>query len=155
MIPKTLWASVPIASLLILSCSGDIGQTAGPPLDTTVAQRQDSRLSSANVYVDEETAALLDASLREGSVVTKSAALNDFLDELGVASAERLFPDTGRFEQRRREAGLHRWYRIRYSASVPETKVADAVSRFEGISVFEAERPIKMHEELPFDDPFL
>ena len=97
MIPKTLWASVPLASLLILSCSGDIGQTAGPPLDTTVAQRQDSQLSSANVYVDEETAALLDASLREGSVVTKSASLNDFLDELGVASAERLFPDTGRF----------------------------------------------------------
>ena len=155
MIPKTLWASVPIASLLILSCSGDIGQTAGPPLDTTVAQRQDSQFSSANVYVDEETAALLDASLREGSVVTKSASLNDFLDELGVASAERLFPDTGRFEQRRREAGLHRWYRIRYSASIPETKAADAVSRFEGISVFEAERPIKMHEELPFDDPFL
>ena len=155
MIQKTLCAAIPIALLLLHSCSRDIGLPVAPAEDRTAAEQQDSRLSSANLYVDDETAAMLEASLQEGSIVTKSGSLNGFFDELGVATVERLFPDTGRFEERRRAFGLHRWYRITYDPSVPATKAGEAAIQAEGIKIFEAERPIKIHEELPFDDPYL
>ena len=152
MIQKTLWALFPLASLLLLSCSRDIGQPVVSPTDTTVTQRQDSPLSSANLYVDEETAALLDASL---GPVTKSGLLGGFFDELGVTTVERLFPDSGEFDERHRAAGLHRWYRITYDPSVPVTKAGDLASHSSGIRIFEHERPIRLYDELPFDDPRL
>ena len=148
---KTSWALIPIASLLLFSCTRDIGQPVDPPQETTDAQKQEN-LSSANLYVDEETAVLLDASL---GPVTKSGLLGGFFDELGVVTVERLFPDTGEFDERHRAAGLHRWYRIKYDPSVPVTKAGDAATHSAGIRVFEIDRPIKLYDELPFDDPLL
>lgn len=152
---KALRALIPLIPFLLLSCSGEIADNVGPVPEDTATTQQGSRFSSANLYVDDETAAMLEMSLQEGSVITKSSSLNGFFEEMGVVSVERLFPDTGRFEERRREAGLHKWYRIVYNSSVPATKAGEAASQAGGIKVFEAERPLKLHDELPFDDPYL
>lgn len=149
------WTFIPLAASLLLACSREIGQPDTPTEDKRPVIEQGSQLSCANIFVDDEMATLLEDALREGSIVTKSDKVNSIFDELGVATIERLFPDTGRFEQRRREFGLHKWYRITYDSSIPQTKAGNTISQIRGISVFEAERPVKLHEDLPFDDPYL
>ena len=151
-----LWALVPLSVALLLSCSKDVEKTVVQnEEETSVASRQEVSLSVANIYVDDEMAAMLESSDASGSIATKSADLNNVLDEFGVRSIERLFPDTGRFEERRREFGLHRWYRIQYDPNVPVTKAAEGFVSIKGIENFEPQPGIKLNDEMPFNDPLL
>ena len=150
---KHLWLIVPFSGLLILGCSKD-PESVAQQEEIRIEKKTDN-LSRANIYVDEELVQILEAASSENSTVTKSEAVNSIFGSLGVTRFERLFPDTGRFEERRREFGLHRWYRIVYDSSVSATKAGEAISQIDGVTVFEKERPIKLNDELPFDDPYL
>ena len=99
------------------------------------------------VLFDEETAALL-----EEGVPTKSTPLAQAMDELGILSCERIFPDAGQWEERHREAGLHRWYRVRFSEDVPQTKAGNTLRDLPGVL---NANPVlrKTVDALPFNDP--
>ena len=45
----------------------------------------------------------------------------------GVVRMRRLFPDAGEFEERTREAGLHRWYVLSYDEMRPMTRAAEGL----------------------------
>ena len=90
---------------------------------------------------------------------------------LEITSMERLFPYAGKFEARTREAGLHKWYVIRYDESVA-TKSATAALTLPGVETIEiphrivrigGEGPVEYidpakavrTENAVFDDPML
>ena len=71
---------------------------------------------------------------------------------LGVVSVERVFPDAGEFEARHREAGLHRWYRIRYDEGVSVTKAQEGLSSLEGVQAVDF--PRRKERRAYFNDPY-
>lgn len=98
---------------------------------------------------------MIDALEGAGSPVqTKSAAFNSLSEILSVTSVERVFPDAGRFEARHREAGLHRWYRIRYEGGMPSTKAAGGLEDIDGILSVEIPRRKKERSFEYFNDPY-
>ena len=155
MIKKFLWAAIPLSASLLFSCSESIEQPSSQENLPVKEEAASTILKSANIYVEEGFAKMLDESLSGGSLVTKSDDFNSTISDMGVKTIERLFPDTGRFEERRRAHGLNRWYRITYRNDVPTTKAGEAISSIDGIQTFEPDRKIKLYDELPFDDPYL
>jgi len=152
---KAIWPIIPLAGALVFSCAKATKEIPAEPTET-IDEVIVKNLSKADIYVDEETAALLKEAANNGILVTKSESINGFFDNLGVVHVERLFPDTGRFEERKKAFGLDKWYKITYDESAASvTKVSDIVSQVPGIRVFEKERPIKINDEMPFDDPYL
>ena len=84
-------------------------------------------------------------ALVEGSdgVVTKSSALNSTLEEMGIISLERVFPDAGPFEERTRREGLHRFYKVHFTESTPVTKASASLSMVPGVVSVTPERIIR------------
>jgi len=62
-----------------------------------------------------------------------SVPLTKAADALGIHEIERVFPDAGEFEARHRAAGLHRWYRVTYDPSVPQTKAGGDLRDLPGV----------------------
>lgn len=100
----------------------------------------------ARVYLSEELAGMVEEAAQSGSVVTKSAGLNDALAELGITEIHRLFPYAGEYEERTRREGLHRWYVVRYSQDVALTKAQVSLEHVPGIEVFEPVMQIKIND---------
>ena len=86
-------------------------------------------------------------------IETKGGRLAAVLSELGVVSIKRILPDAGRFEARTREMGLHRWYEIHYTSSLPSTKAAGNYASIPEIEFFEPE--VRVKPTGFFDDPLL
>lgn len=104
------------------------------------------------VKFNDDMIGLIEEDLDSGKVVTKSASLNSMVDELGITSMTRVFPDAGEFEARTRAEGLHKWYRIVYSQSVPKTKADDYLSSLPGVESVEEQRTAKPASGY-FNDP--
>lgn len=111
----------------------------------------------AEIKVSEDLAELIEAGafVSPGKFETKSAEVNSSFSMLGVKSIERLFPDTGRFEERRRKEGLHLWYVIEYDNDIPQTKAGEFFDALLGVEVFEPVRPIRSTAIDIFNDPGL
>lgn len=142
------------ALLLAAACAkepvlSETGETASAP---TV---QDDNLIPG-VLVVQLSDAMIDAVESSGSPTgTKSAAFNALSEMLAVRSVERVFPDAGRFEERHRAAGLHRWYRIRYDAQASTlTKAAQGMEDLEGVLSVEVPRKKKQRAFNYFNDPY-
>lgn len=71
------------------------------------------------------------------------ADFSSVAQQLGIRSAERIFPEAGEFEARHRAAGLHRWYRIRYDENIPATKAEADLGRLPGVEAVQTPRRIK------------
>lgn len=101
------------------------------------------------VLFNEEIAADLEAALESGSLMTKSAGLNDVFSDLGITAARRLFAHGGEFEPRMRREGLHRWYVVEFDESVPVTKAEADFSSIPGVEIVE---PVGQAKLMVFDD---
>lgn len=102
------------------------------------------------VQFDEDMTALIESG---ASLRTKAPDLDAILEDLGVVSLERVFPDAGPFEERTRREGLHRFYRLRFAEDRPVTKASDGLSGLPGV--------VSSHPELPvfsranyYNDPY-
>ena len=63
--------------------------------------------------------------------------IDNVLGAIGTVRFERLFPECGRFEERTRAEGLHRWYIAEYDPEVPVAQVADLLSLCKVVEVIE------------------
>lgn len=63
--------------------------------------------------------------------------IDNVLGAIGTVRFERLFPECGRFEERTRAEGLHRWYIAEYDPEVPVAQVADLLSLCKDVEVIE------------------
>lgn len=80
--------------------------------------------------------------------------INQFSPEFGAVSYRRTFPDGGRFETRRRSAGLHLWYQISFNPDIHVTKASSTLSHLKGIQYVEYVKEYKTKSyTFPFDDP--
>lgn len=147
--------SVFIPLLIIASCSKEAGTVPVPAVDdqeeTPVL---DSNLIPGTVIV-QLSDAMIDAIESAGSpVMTKSAGFNRLSEYLDITSIERVFPDGGRFEERHRKAGLHRWYRINYAGEAPSTKAAEGLENLDGVYSVEIPRKKELRSFDYFNDPY-
>ena len=107
----------------------------------------------AMVLFTDDMISLIEEDLEAGNPVTKSGELNALAEYLGVTSMTRVFPHAGRFEERTRAEGLHKWYKVTYDPSVPVTKASDDLYSLDGVEFVEPVRGIKISSI--FDDPRL
>lgn len=120
--------------------------------EQTIVEDAPYRAGEVIVQFDDDMISLIEEDLNQGKVVTKSMGLNEALDELGISSIERLFPDAGEFEARSRAAGMHRFYKVRFSESQPLTKAVDNLSSIPGVVTAEKHRNVTLRD---FNDPKL
>ena len=97
----------------------------------------------AVIKVDDTLVELLEEAASKGSLKTRSAALDNAFDSLGVSAWHRVFPDAGEYEPRTRKAGLHRWYRIEFADSISLTKAGNQLKAVSGIKGVEPVRKVK------------
>lgn len=128
-------------------------------LTTEPADEQESSVTADAAYqaglsyvlFSDEMIDLVEGDLASGGITTKSEGLNEALEELGVTSIQRLFPDAGEYEPRARRFGLHKWYKVTYDESVSLTKAGESLSGVEGVEEVERVQKIK---PLTFNDPY-
>ena len=129
--------------------------TVQEPLDTQAPKNSEPVSSDpyekgvVKVQFDDALVALVEGS---DGVVTKSSALNSTLEEMGIISLERVFPDAGPFEERTRREGLHRFYKVHFTESTPVTKASASLSMVPGVVSVNPER--KIQKRAAFDDPY-
>ena len=139
-----------VAAILAVACTAQVPQEQAPSISGPVSDKA-CIPGRATVEFDDAMTALIEEA--EGGVVTKSAPLNAVLQDLGVERMERVFPDGGEFEPRHRREGLHRFYRVRFSADKPVTKAVNDFSELPGVlSVTPAYR---IYPRAAFNDPRL
>ena len=125
-----------LAVFLVCACVKE----TGPGVVKSIAPDDGGRLA-ASVYIPGQITVYFDdelVSLVEGGAPTKSqspcaAGLASVFEELGVASMERLFPVDEDFEDRHREFGLHRWYRVRFDEGTPSPAAVERFSLVPGV----------------------
>lgn len=103
------------------------------------------------VQFSDEMLNIIEKDLDAGHIVTKSSGLNAIGSGMGIISMKRIFPDAGEYEARSREAGMHRWYKVKYDTNIPVTRAMTDLSELEGIISVEPVRPIK--STAVFNDP--
>ncbi len=119
----------------------------GPQNEETTAGDNDVYVpGEAYVYFSEDMTALIEADLAAGAVRTKSADLNQTMDALGITEMRRLFPHAGEYEPRTRKEGLHRWYVVKYSDAIPQTKAEAAFRTVDGVDYIEPVMQIKIND---------
>ncbi len=100
---------------------------------------------------------------------TGLAKLDRAAASLGVTRMQRVFPPAGRFEERTRREGLHRWYDVWFDSVTPVTRAASDFSQLPGVERVEpvytisyigssrtaVPAPVSRATDVPFDDPGL
>ena len=144
------YASAALAILLAASCAKE---EAVSPVPGANGQKQPeiTMTDCSVVLFDDRTVSLLEEAAAGGKIMTKSMDLNNIIDELGVVSYERVFPDAGPYEGRTRREGLHKWYMVKYSDAVQVTKAETALNSLPGVVT--VERPRKIRRLALPDDP--
>lgn len=139
-----------LMAVLLLSCTDERMIDVAPeglPIEDSMDGGNDVFIpGEAYVYFSEEMTAMIEGDLAAGAVHTKSAELNQTLDALGITEIRRLFPHAGEFELRTRKEGLHRWYVVRYSESVPRTKAESEFMAVPGVDFIEPVRRIRIND---------
>lgn len=142
-----------LALVLVFSCQRAPVETILPEETPAVAEAAVPRVQQVNLYLEEGLAQDLEAALGTGTFVTKAEGFNSVMEQLGVISMERLFPDAGEFEPRTRAAGLHKWYTVTYNAEMPATKAEASLADVPGVVTVEQRRAVRLRAESVFNDP--
>ncbi|MGN0190874.1 MAG: subtilase family N-terminal domain-containing protein, partial [Candidatus Cryptobacteroides sp.] len=95
---------------------------------------EENLLHQMNICVEDDLLEELENATGEDGFVDLSG-FEEFRG-LGVIRMRRLFPHAGEFEERTREAGLHRWYVLDYEESRSMTKAAAGLA-LPGVSEIE------------------
>ncbi len=103
-----------------------------------------------SVQFDDATTRMVEEALAQGQP-TKVSALDGLLEDLGVKSLRRVFPDAGEWEPRTRKAGLHRFYYVEFNDEVPVTKAAGSLAEVPGIVSVTPQLPVRSRA---FNDPY-
>lgn len=143
------------AAVLFSACQDNLEDSAQQALEvkSSAVEKESPFLPGTTIVeLSEETAGILG----DGSSSATKAGISVFstvVGEIGNVTYERVYPDAGEFEPRHREAGLHRWYYVRYDSNVPADKAAESLVKVGG--VISAEPVRKVYNTGYFNDPRL
>ena len=137
-----------MTAVLLLSCTREEITPAQPESspETSVESVGNYMPGEARVYLSEEMAAILEEAAEAGSLETKSSGMNELMLELGVSKMYRLFPHAGKYEERTRREGLHRWYVVEFSQEVALTKAEASFAHLPGVDIFEPVQQVKIND---------
>lgn len=131
------------------------------------------------IKLDESAAPLKVGAFTRGEVDSGDARLDEIAAQLGATEIRRVYADGGRFAERRRRFGLHRWYDIKIDEDIPVTRAEASIADLPGISYAQPVYKVKLlggpivpaeyvyipattkvrqsmtADDLPFDDPDL
>lgn len=164
--------------LALISCQREVEVMENDqPVQTTAEEESFYKPGRMIVKFSPEIVADLEAhTLESGKVeITAVRKARGLVDELGIQSMERLFPNAGKYEERTRREGLHLWYQISFDPETSITKAEADFGGFPGVDVVERDPVLKIigdpvvvervsspakaaagqKASAPFDDPFL
>ncbi len=144
-----------VAMFFCASCNKEAQKGVIAPSD-----QNGSESTTLIVTFDDETAeSLLEAVPTKSGISVKTgiSQIDDAFTACAVESFERVFPDAGEWEERHREAGLHKFYYVKCNpANAVNTKAGDVLTKVKGISGVENAPKLKLLSETPkFNDPYL
>ena len=82
-----------------------------------------------------------------GKAATGNARIDDVLADLGQVRMERIFPYAGKFEERHRQAGLDRWYRLMFDENIDPHQLEQRCAPLEGVEKAGPEYEIRLAGE--------
>lgn len=100
----------------------------------------ENELKVLSIKLSEEIA----SRLEEGEITAK---------DFGAKSITPSFEIGGRFEQRQRKAGLHRWYRVEMDPELSLTKAAGGLLQIPGVEIAETIPGLELRAN-PVNDPY-
>ena len=139
-----------LAAVAALSCTVKENAGGDPATENTVLNESACIPGALTIEVSEDIAPLLEAG-EEG--LTRSESVNAELQQLGVVSISRVFPDAGEYEARSREMGLHRFYKVRFGRELPLTRASAGLESLEWVE--KAEPVHRIRRRAIFNDPLL
>ncbi len=136
-----------LTALLFISCTNE---KIEEPVSDGSAAEVSGVPGEAYVCFSDDMVSLIENGLASGTVRTKSQELDRTFETLGITEMHRVFPHAGKFEPRTREAGLHKWYVVKFSKDIPLTKASGTFLSMEGVEIMEPVNEIRNHG---FNDP--
>ena len=142
-----------LVATAFFACTRDESRLVEKPSPGTKPEELSNAVAgTAVIKVDDVLLELLEAA-GDGAEKTKSEDVNEALRAIGIKSFSRVFPYAGEYEQRTREAGLHRFYLIEYDESIPTTKAGDMLGGIEGVTNVEIPHKVHRRSAVP-NDPY-
>ena len=139
-----------LAALMAVACTAEaVNEKQAPEITEPVSLS--ATPGKAFVEFDEEMIGLIEEELEAGGIPTKAPALSQALQELGIVSLERVFPDAGEYEPRSRREGLHRFYKVEFTRTVPVTKAVTSLADVPGVV---SVTPVRKIQRRSFNDPY-
>lgn len=71
-----------------------------------------------------------------------ASSLKSVSEQLGIRNFRRVFPYAGEYEERTREDGLHRFYRIGFDTNIPLSKARKAFESMQGVELVEKQHRV-------------
>ena len=159
----------------ITSCESPLDM---PAENIAVEQQQTALYEEGVLRIQFSPALCQTQTLQEvADTMMLKRVINQQIQELQISSVERLYPNTGKFEKRKREMGMHLWYVVKYTNTIPVTKVTGQFAPTEDViaiepvgkiihqkakpvyNLFEERSDVSItpftNEALPFNDLFL
>ena len=167
------WSKTALCAAALLSaCTSEQLRETSDGVEPSVPQFETTAVCGGRIRLKfregEEPAAV--AETRSG-IRTGLAKFDRAAAGLGVTRMQRVFPPAGRFEERTRREGLHRWYDVWFDSVTPVTRAAGDFSQLPGVERVEpvyttrpigfsgtavpAAPPASRAAAAPFDDPGL
>ena len=149
------FAKLALAALVAVACSVQepTENTQAPTSSEPAVSEEEVIPGRATIEFTDEMAAIIEEGLAGSGVQTKSASLDAILEEMGIVSIERVFPDAGEYEALHRTAGLHRFYKVTYNENVSATKAVASLSTIPGVVSVTPSRKIALRA-VSFNDPY-
>lgn len=167
------WSKTALCAAALLSaCTSEHLRETSDGVEPSVPQFETTAVCGGRIRLKfregEEPPAV--AETRSG-IRTGLAKFDRAAAGLGVTRMQRVFPPAGRFEERTRREGLHRWYDVWFDSVTPVTRAAGDFSQLPGVERVEpvyttrpigfsgtavpAAPPASRAAAAPFDDPGL
>ncbi len=129
---------------LVVACTSDLeskpdGVVVVEPSSSDYIQYGDAIQGRLTIRVSEELAEKIE-SARVTKAPIEQALQCDAIAALGVSTLERTFPYAGRFEERTRREGMHRWYNVTFDDATSNTRAASSLLDVEGVEFVEDKR---------------
>lgn len=131
------------AAVIIYGCTSQLTPAIVDNPEPPRKEIKSSIPGTAYMFFSEETAALIENG---DYSLTKSG--------MGIKSLERIIPDGSEFDARHHEAGLHRWYTVKYDKLITATKAAEGLSGMEGVMSVTFPREKKLCSTGYFNDKY-
>jgi len=124
---------LPIAGLLVLLTSSLFSQQKGDVLAGKL------RIKVKQEFVSKFEQARNGRRSRDGIVTSGIRSVDQIHRDFKVQGLKRVFRPAGKFEERHRKAGLHRWYEVELDSTL---SLEQAIERYRGVSEIEKAEPI-------------